>query len=98
MPAAPRRGGCWGLHVLCFQMYEAPPATPGKPRKSRLKAEALWSNAAYCVPSDPPGRNTVDLTVFRPAPRPRTTRTSGSIINQPGVIISFMNSLITLMH
>jgi hypothetical protein len=21
-PAAPRRGGCWGLHVLCFQIYD----------------------------------------------------------------------------
>ena len=42
-----RRGGRWGLHVLCFHMYEAPPGTPGRPRKSRLKAEALLSNAAY---------------------------------------------------
>jgi hypothetical protein len=43
-PFAPRLGGCWGLHVLCFHMYEAPPGARGRPREVRIKAEALLSN------------------------------------------------------
>jgi hypothetical protein len=36
-PAAPRHGGCWGLHLLCFHMYETPPGVPGKPGRPELK-------------------------------------------------------------
>ena len=48
-PAAPRRGWRWGLHVLCFHMYEAPPGAPRRPQKARLKAEALLSNIASSI-------------------------------------------------
>jgi hypothetical protein len=47
MPAAPRRGGGWGPHVLCFEMYEECPGIPGRPRKPRFEADALLSNIAY---------------------------------------------------
>jgi hypothetical protein len=33
-PAVPRRGGHWGLHVLCFRLYEAPPGATGSPHGS----------------------------------------------------------------
>jgi hypothetical protein len=46
-PAAPRHGGCWGLHVLCFHMYEG---SIVRPRKARCKAEAPLSNVAYTIP------------------------------------------------
>jgi hypothetical protein len=36
-PAAPRRGRRWGLHVLCFHMYEAP----------RFRTEALLSDLTH---------------------------------------------------
>jgi hypothetical protein len=31
VPAAPWRGGRWGLHVLCLHTYEALPEAPGRP-------------------------------------------------------------------
>jgi hypothetical protein len=46
-PAAPRRSGRWGLHVLCFHMHEAPSGACGRPRKARFKAEARMSNIVY---------------------------------------------------
>jgi hypothetical protein len=50
VPAAPRCGGRWGLHVLCFYMYEAPPGAPGRHQKARFKTEALLSNVADFKP------------------------------------------------
>jgi hypothetical protein len=49
-PATPWHGGRWGLHVLCFDMYEAPPKAPGRPES---KAEPPLSNIAY-VPDPHP--------------------------------------------
>jgi hypothetical protein len=34
-PAAPRPGGRWGRHVVCFHLYEAPPGAPGRPNLKR---------------------------------------------------------------
>jgi hypothetical protein len=49
-PAAPQRGGRWGLDVLPFHIYEAPPGAPERLRKTRFKAKALLSNIAdFCV-------------------------------------------------
>jgi hypothetical protein len=42
VPAAPRRGGRWGRHVLCLHMYDAPPRRPpGRPRNARLKRSTV---------------------------------------------------------
>jgi hypothetical protein len=46
VPDTPRRCRHWGLRVLCFHMYEAPPEARGRPRSARFKAEALSSNIA----------------------------------------------------
>jgi hypothetical protein len=42
-----RRAAGAGASMCCFDMYEAPPGTRGRPRKPRFKAETLLSNAAY---------------------------------------------------
>jgi hypothetical protein len=47
-PAAPRHGGRWSLHVLCFRCGERWGLRgPGRPRKARFKAEAQSSNIVY---------------------------------------------------